>query len=74
MEMWRRIGISIIFGILAIIGGGLAWALSEDWAVVFTFLGFLGFILLALVFNPEDIVNELVSEKSAEEAEPAEEH
>ena len=62
MEFWRKISIVIISGIFAIIGGGLAWALSEDWGVVFTFLGLLGFFLLAFLVNPEQIVNEVLKE------------
>jgi hypothetical protein len=67
MDLARKFGIVIIFGIFGIIGGGLAWALSEDWAVVFTFLGILGVFLLAFIFNPEQIVNEMVGEEKEEE-------
>jgi hypothetical protein len=59
MDVWRKIGVTIIFGIAAIIGGGLFWVLSEDWAVVFTFLSIVGFLLLAFLFNPEQMVNEI---------------
>jgi len=58
-------GVTIIFGIVAIIGGGLFWVLSEDWAVVFTFLSVVGFFLLAFLFNPEQIVNEIVFEEES---------
>jgi hypothetical protein len=61
MDLWRKIGVTIIFGIVAIIGGGLFWVLSE--AVVFTFLSILGFFLLAFLFNPEQIVNEIAVEE-----------
>ena len=67
MNLARKFSIVIIFGILGIIGGGIAWALSEDWAVVFTFLGILGVLLLAFIFNPEQIVNEMVGEEREEE-------
>jgi hypothetical protein len=67
MDLARKFGIVIIFGILGIIGCGLAWTLSEDWAVVFTFLGILGFFLLAFIFNPEQIVNEMVGKEREEE-------
>jgi hypothetical protein len=67
MNLARKFGVVIIFGILGIIGGGLAWVLSEDWAVVFTFLGILGILLLAFIFNPEQIVNEMVSEGKEED-------
>ena len=67
MEPWRRIGADIIFGIVAIIGGGFAWVLSEDWAVVFTFLGIVTFCLLAFLLNPEQIINQMGEEKEAGE-------
>ena len=67
MELFRKLGVVIIFSILAIIGGGLAWALSEDWAVVVTFLGFLGVFLLAFLFNPERMVHEMVDEEETAE-------
>ncbi|MGW8207464.1 MAG: hypothetical protein ACWGO2_00520 [Syntrophobacteria bacterium] len=63
MEPWRKIGVVIIFGIVAIIGGGVAWVLSEDWAVVFTFLGIVTFCLLAFLLNPEQMVNQMGAEK-----------
>ena len=59
MDLWRKIGVTIIFGIVAIIGGGLFWVLSEDWAVVFTYLSIVGFFLMAFLLNPEQIVNEV---------------
>jgi Na+/melibiose symporter-like transporter len=67
MDLWRKIGVTIIFGIVAIIGGGLFWVLSEDWAVVFTFLSIVGFFLLAFLFNPEQMVNEIVVEEESRE-------
>jgi hypothetical protein len=67
MDLWRKIGVTIIFGIVAIIGGGLFWVLSEDWAVVFTYLSIVGFFLLAFLFNPEQIVNEIVFEEESGE-------
>jgi hypothetical protein len=63
MDLWRKIGVTIIFGIVAIIGGGLFWVLSEDWAVVFGYLSVVGFFLLAFLFNPEQIVNEVAVEE-----------
>ena len=63
MELWRKIGVVIIFGIVAIIGGGFVWVLSEDWAVVFTFLGIIAFCLLAFLSNPEQMVNPMSEEK-----------
>jgi ABC-type Mn2+/Zn2+ transport system permease subunit len=67
MDLWRKIGVSIIFGIAAIIGGGLFWILSDDWAVVFTYLAIVGFFLLAFLFNPEQILNEIDVEEEASE-------
>ncbi|MGW8223651.1 MAG: hypothetical protein ACWGP1_16005 [Syntrophobacteria bacterium] len=67
MDVWRKIGVTIIFGIVAIIGGGLFWVLSEDWAVVFTYLAFVGFFLMAFLLNPERIVNEMAGNEEAGE-------
>jgi hypothetical protein len=67
MELWRKIGVVIIFGIVAIIGGGFAWVLAEDWAVVFTFLGIIAFCLLAFLLNPEQMVNQMSEEKETGE-------
>jgi hypothetical protein len=63
MTTWRKIGVVIISGIVAIVGGGLAWVVSKDWAVVFTFLGMVGFFLLAIICNPEQVVNQLPEEE-----------
>jgi hypothetical protein len=63
MELTRKIGVTLVFSVPAIIGGGLAWILSEQWSVVFAYLSFLGFILLAFLFNPEQMVNKVVGEK-----------
>ena len=67
MDLARKLGIMNVFSILAIIGGGLAWALSGDWGVVFTFLGIMGVFLLAFLYNPELIVNEMVDEEEIAE-------
>jgi membrane-associated PAP2 superfamily phosphatase len=67
MDVWRTIGVTIIFGIVAIIGGGLFWVLSEDWAVVFTYLAIVGFFLMAFLVNPERIVNEMAENEEAGE-------
>jgi hypothetical protein len=67
MELTRKIGIAIVFSVLAIIGSGLFWVLSEDWPVVFTFLSILAFGLLAFLFNPELLVNEMVEEEKRKE-------
>ncbi|MEJ2235663.1 MAG: hypothetical protein P8X67_17255, partial [Syntrophobacterales bacterium] len=64
---WRKIGVTIIFGIVAIIGGGLFWVLSADWAVVFTYLAIVGFFLMAFLLNPEQIVNEMAGNEEARE-------
>ena len=67
MTIWRKIGVVIISGIVAIIGGGLAWVLSKDWAVVFTFLGIVSFFLLAIICNPEQVVNHILEEEETGE-------
>jgi hypothetical protein len=67
MDVWRKIGVTIIFGIVAIIGGGLFWILSKDWAVVFTYLFIVGFFLMAFLLNPEQIVNEVAGNEEAGE-------
>lgn len=67
MELGRKIGVVIIFGIVAIIGGGFVWVLSEDWAVVFTFLGIIAFCLLAFLLNPEQMVNQMGEEEESAE-------
>ena len=67
MDIWRKIGVVIVFGTVAIVGGGLAWDLSEDWGVVFTFLGIVGFFLLAFIFNPEQIVRKITEEEDTDE-------
>ena len=53
MEPERKAGISIVFGIPAIVGAGLVWQLSGNWQVVFGYLGLLGFIVGAFLLNPE---------------------
>jgi hypothetical protein len=62
MDIWRKLGICIIFGVAAVIGSGLVWQLAGNWQVVFGFLGLLGFVLLAFLINPEQIVNEKKNE------------
>jgi membrane protein implicated in regulation of membrane protease activity len=62
MDLWRKLGISIVFGVAAIIGSGLVWHLAGNWQVVFGYLALLGFALLAFLVNPERIVNEITKE------------
>jgi hypothetical protein len=57
MEPERKAGISIVFGIPAIVGAGLVWQLSGNWQVVFGYLGLLGFIAGAFLANPEQIIS-----------------
>jgi hypothetical protein len=57
MELERKAGITVVFGIPAIVGAGLLWQLAGSWQVVFGYLGLLGFILLAFLANPEKIVS-----------------
>jgi hypothetical protein len=66
MDIWRKIGIAIVFGVPAIIGGGIIWELARNWQMVFVYLGFLGFIVLAFLLNPEKIVNEAVGKDEGE--------
>ena len=57
MEPERKAGITIVFGIPAIVGAGLVWQLSGSWQVVFAYLGLLGFILGAFLANPEQMIS-----------------
>ena len=45
MEIARKAGIGIVFGIPAIVSSGLVWQIAENWYVVF---GYLGLLLLGL--------------------------
>jgi hypothetical protein len=56
MEPERKAGISIIFGVPAIVGAGLVWQLAGNWQVVFAYLGLLGFIVASILANPEQII------------------
>ena len=56
MEPERKAGITIVFGVPAIIGAGLVWVLSHNWQVVFGYLGLLGFVLGAFLANPEQMI------------------
>jgi len=58
--------LTVVFGIPAIIGGGLVWKLAGNWQMVFVYLCFLGFVLLALLLNPEKVVNEIIGKKKDE--------
>jgi MFS family permease len=55
MDLARKAGIAVVFGIPAIVGSGLTWQLTHSWQGVFTYLGILGFIVLAFVANPEGV-------------------
>ncbi len=57
MEPERKAGITIVFGIPAIVGAGLIWQVAGSWQAVFGYLGMLAFILGGLVANPEQIVS-----------------
>ena len=57
MEPERKAGISIVFGIPAIVGAGLIWQLSGNWQAVFGYLGLLGFIAGAFLANPEQMIS-----------------
>ena len=57
MQPERKAGITIVFGIPAIVGAGLVWQLSGNWQVVFGYLGLLGFILGAFLANSEQMIS-----------------
>ena len=57
MQPERKAGITIVFGIPAIVGAGLIWQLSGNWQAVFGYLGLLGFILGAFLANPEQMIS-----------------
>lgn len=59
MELKRKLGIVVVFGIPAIIGAGAVWELAANWQMVFAYLGLLGFMLLAYLANPEGVVNRI---------------
>ena len=56
MEPERKAGITIVFGVPAIVGAGLVWTFSHNWQVVFGYLGLLGFVLGAFLANPEQMI------------------
>jgi hypothetical protein len=53
MDLARRAGIAIVFGVPAIVGAGLTWSFAENWQAVFGYLGLLGFIAAGFILNPE---------------------
>ncbi len=55
MELKRRFGVIIVCGIPAIVGSGLVWSLSENWAVVFAYLFLLVSSLLVFLVAPQRI-------------------
>jgi hypothetical protein len=55
MDLPRKAGVAVVFGIPAIVGSGLTWQLAHSWQAVFTFLGILGFVVLAFLANPEGV-------------------
>jgi len=57
MQPERKAGITIVFGIPAIVGAGLVWQLSGNWQAVFGYLGLLGFVLAAFLANPEQMIS-----------------
>jgi hypothetical protein len=57
MEPERKAGITIVFGIPAIVGAGLIWQIAGNWQAVFGYLALLAFILGGLVANPEQILS-----------------
>ena len=57
MELGRRFGVIIVCGIPAIVGSGLLWALSGQWALVFAYLFLLVFSLLLFLVAPQRITS-----------------
>ena len=57
MQPERKAGISIVFGVPAIIGAGLVWHIAGNWQAVFAYLGLLGFVLGAFLANPEQMIS-----------------
>jgi hypothetical protein len=57
MQPERKAGITIVFGVPAIVGAGLVWQLSGNWQVVFGYLGLLAFVVGGVLANPEQIVS-----------------
>ena len=55
MELSRKAGIAVVFGIPAIVGSGLTWHLAENWQAVFGYLAVLGFMVVAFLANPEKV-------------------
>ena len=57
MNLARKAGITVVFGVPAIVGSGLVWQLAENWQAVFVYLGLLGFVLAAFLANPELVIS-----------------
>ena len=57
MSPERKAGITIVFGVPAIVGAGLVWQLAGHWQAVFGYLGLLAFILGGLLANPEQMIS-----------------
>ena len=57
MRPERKAGISIVFGVPAIVGAGLVWHIAGSWQAVFAYLGLLGFVLGAFLANPERTIS-----------------
>jgi hypothetical protein len=57
MQPERKAGITIVFGVPAIVGAGLVWQIAGNWQAVFGYLGLLGFILGAILANPEQMIS-----------------
>ena len=57
MRPERKAGITIVFGVPAIVGAGLVWQIAGNWQAVFGYLGLLGFILGGLLANPEKMIS-----------------
>ena len=67
MDIWRGMAVAIVCGVPAIVGSGLVWHLAGNWQMVFAYLSLLGFILLVVFFNPEQLVNEILDDEHGED-------
>ena len=57
MQPERKAGITIVFGVPAIVGAGLVWQMAGSWQAVFGYLGLLAFVLGGLLANPEQMIS-----------------
>ena len=58
IKLTAKVMIITISGICVIVGAGLFWSLSRLWGGVLGYLGLMGFMVLALLFDPEHKIDE----------------